>query len=100
GSVEAQPVPLRGHQRWAAWVVCGLPVLLGFVLPVGFMLRPLVADWTVLPWDRFLGWSLNSLRLGAISAVLAVAAAMLLAFQLRRSPSRITRGVAQLAGLG
>jgi iron(III) transport system permease protein len=36
-----------------AWVVCALPVLLGFVLPVLFMLRPLAADWSVLPWDRF-----------------------------------------------
>jgi hypothetical protein len=32
--------------------VCALPVLMGFVLPVLFMLRPLAADWSVLPWDR------------------------------------------------
>ncbi|WP_255440469.1 ABC transporter permease [Caenimonas sedimenti] len=100
GGAEALPVPLRGGQRWVAWAVCGLPVLLGFVLPVAFMLRPLLADWSVLPWDRFLAWSFNSLRLGAISAALAVAAALLLAFQLRRSPNALTRGVAQLAGLG
>ena len=57
--------------RLAAWAVL-LPVLLGFVLPLAFMLRPLAADWSVLPWDRFLQWSFNSLRLGAISAALAV----------------------------
>ena len=57
-----------------AWVLCALPVLMGFVLPVLFMLRPLAADWSVLPWDRFMQWAFNSLRLGAISAVLAVAA--------------------------
>jgi iron(III) transport system permease protein len=37
--------------------VCGLPVLMGFVLPVLFMLRPLAADWSVLPWDRFVQWA-------------------------------------------
>ncbi|WP_332826589.1 ABC transporter permease [Ramlibacter sp.] len=97
---EAQPVPLRAGGALIAWAVCGLPVLLGFVLPVAFMLRPLAADWSVLPWNRFLEWSWNSLRLGGISAALAVAMAVLLAYRLRRSPGGVTRGVAQLAGLG
>jgi iron(III) transport system permease protein len=97
---DAHPVPLRGGARILAWVVCTLPVLLGFVLPLAFMLRPLAADWSVLPWDRFLLWAFHSLRLAAISAALAVALAVLLAFRLRRSPGGITRGVVQLAGLG
>ncbi|HSV82391.1 MAG TPA: iron ABC transporter permease [Ramlibacter sp.] len=100
GGAETQPAPLRGGHRLLAWAVCGVPVLMGFVLPVLFMLRPLAADWSVLPWDRFLAWSFNSLRLGAISAVLAVATAMVLAYRLRRAPDRLTRGVVQLAGLG
>jgi iron(III) transport system permease protein len=100
GGSEAQPVPLRGGARALAWVLCGLPVLLGFVLPVLFMLRPLAADWSQLPWDRFLQWSFNSLRLGAISAVLAVLLAVLLAFRLRRAPGGLARGVVRLASLG
>ena len=84
----------------AGLAVCALPVLLGFVLPLAFMLRPLAADWSVLPWDRFLQWSFNSLRLGAISAALAVLVALLLAYRLRRAPGGLTRGVVQLAGLG
>ncbi|MEJ8839953.1 ABC transporter permease [Ramlibacter sp. AN1133] len=100
GGAEAQPVLLRGAARFTAWAVCGGPVLLGFVLPVAFMLRPLAADWSALPWDRFLQWSFNSLRLGAISAALAVGIAVLLAFRLRRSPGGMTRGVVQLAALG
>lgn len=100
GGAEAQPVPLAGGARLAAWAVCALPVLLGFVLPLVFMLRPLAADWSVLPWDRFLRWAGNSLRLGALSAALAVAVALLLAYRLRRAPGGLTRGVVQLAGLG
>ena len=100
GSAEAQPVPLRGARLAAAWAVCGLPVLLGFVLPVMFMLRPLAADWSVLPWDRFVAWSFNSVRLGVITAVLAVVLAAFLAFSVRRQPDGLTRGVVQLAGLG
>ena len=100
GSAEGRPTLLQGRRKWAAWAVCGLPVLMGFVLPVLFMLRPLAADWSVLPWDRFVQWSFNSVQLGAISAVLAVAIAMLMAFSLRRAPDAVTRGVVQLAALG
>ncbi len=100
GSAENRPVPLAGGHLLLAWAVCGLPVLMGFVLPVLFMLRPLAADWSVLPWDRFIEWTFNSVRLGAISAVLAVVLATLLAFSLRRSPDAVTRGVVQLAALG
>ena len=100
GSAEAQPVRLRGRRALLAWCICALPVLLGFVLPVLFMLRPLAADWSVLPWDRFVQWAFNSVRLGAISAALAVGLALLLAWSLRRAPDMLTRGVVQLAGLG
>ncbi|MDP2064976.1 MAG: iron ABC transporter permease [Burkholderiaceae bacterium] len=100
GAAEAQPVALTGRARWLAWGVCGVPVLMGFVLPVLFMLRPLAADWSVLPWDRFVLWSLHSVRLGVVTAVLALAVALALAFALRRTPDAITRGVVQLASLG
>lgn len=100
GGMEAQPVPLTGTRLLVAWLVCTLPVLMGFVLPVVFMLRPLAADWSVLPWDRFLQWAANSLRLGALSAGLAVLVALALAFRLRRGGGGVARGVVQLAGLG
>jgi iron(III) transport system permease protein len=100
GSADAQPLALRGRHLVLAWVLCAFPVLLGFILPVLFMLRPLAADWSVLPWDRFMHWAFNSLRLGAISAALAVVLALLMAFCLRRSPDAVTRGVVHLAALG
>ncbi|MDD2547002.1 MAG: iron ABC transporter permease [Burkholderiaceae bacterium] len=100
GSAEAQPVVLHGLRRWLAWAVCSLPVLLGFVAPVAFMLRPLAADWSVLPWERFLEWAWHSVRLGGITAALAVLVALALAFAVRRQPDAVTRGVVQLAGLG
>ena len=99
-SSEARPIELRGARGALAWVLCLLPVLMGFVLPVGFMLRPLSADWSVLPWDRFLVWTWNSVRLGSITAVLAVLAAWLLAYSLRRAPTWPRRWAAQVMSLG
>ena len=100
GAADAQPVLLQGGARWLAWAVCGLPVLMGFVLPVLFMLRPLAAEWELLAWGKFMQWSGNSLRLGAITASLAVMLALALAFRLRRQPDAVTHAVVRIAGLG
>ncbi|MFN3376622.1 MAG: ABC transporter permease, partial [Burkholderiaceae bacterium] len=99
-SAEAQPLRLRGGWGVLALLLCALPVLMGFVAPVAFMLRPLAADWSVLPWNRFVEWSWHSVRLGAITAALAVGVALALAFAVRRRPDALTRGVVQLASLG
>ena len=99
-SAESQPLILDGRRLVVAWAVCGVPVLLGFVLPVLFMLRPLAADWKVLAWDQFLMWAFNSVRLGAITASLAVGLAILLAFSVRRGADVFSRTAVQLVGLG
>ena len=100
GAADAAPTPLRGRRAAIAWAVCALPITLGFVLPVLFMLRPLVAAWGELPWTQFVRWSLNSVGLAGLSAALATAVALGLAFALRRQPSMLTRAAAQLASLG
>ncbi|MBC5763165.1 ABC transporter permease [Ramlibacter albus] len=97
---ESEPAPLHGGARWVAWLICLLPVVMGFVLPLAFMLRALVAESSSLPWERFGQWAFHSLRLGLISAALAVACALLLAFSVRRAQSGLTRGVVRLASLG
>ena len=100
GSAEAQPVQLHGMRRVLAWSVCGLPVVLGFVLPVLIMLRAFVGETTEMPWERFGQWAWTSLRLGAMTAVLAVGVALALAFRVRTRADRISQGAIQLVGLG
>ncbi len=100
GAAEAQPQQLTGGRCAAAWALCLLPVLLGFVAPVAFMLRPLAADWSVLPWERFVQWAGSSVRLGAITAVLAVAVALALAYAVRRRPDPAIRAVVRLPSIG
>ena len=97
---DAAPVMLRGRRAALAWLVCAVPILLGFVLPVLFMLRPLIQGWDQLLWDKFFGWAINSVSLAALSAVLATALALGLAFAVRRRPSVLTRGAARIASLG
>ena len=100
GSAEAAPVRLRGRPAALAVAVCALPVAFGFVLPVLFMLRPLVGGWDELPWGAFVQWSRNSVWLAGLSAVLATTLALALAFAVRTRPSWATRSAVQLTSLG
>ena len=103
-SVEARRVVATGGRALQLQLVCMLPVLLGFVLPVLFMLRPLISGWqsldAPLPWASFGQWTFNSLKLGAIAALLAVGFALALAFTARSSASRLTHTVQHIAGMG
>lgn len=100
GSADAAPVQLRGGRAALAWLVCAVPMGLGFVLPVLFMLRPLIQGWENLLWSEFFNWTLNSLWLASLSATLATVLAMGLAFVARRQPGKLTRWAVHLAGLG
>jgi iron(III) transport system permease protein len=104
GSAESRRVVLHGWQRALAQLLCSLPVLLGWVLPVLCMLRPLVQGWqsadAPLPWARFGVWAWNSVYLAGLAAMLAVGLALLLAFAARPASARLARGVAQVASLG
>ncbi|HQS30765.1 iron ABC transporter permease [Polaromonas sp.] len=97
---DAGSVVLTGRRAVLAWLVCALPIALGFVLPVVFMLRPLVQGWDQLLWGKFAGWAFTSVWLASLSALLATALAVGLAFAVRRQPSALTRGAARVASLG
>jgi iron(III) transport system permease protein len=99
-SAEAQPVRLTGGRQVLAWALCALPVLLGFVLPVLILCHAMGAEAADLPWSRFGQWAFTSLRLGAVTAVLAVGVALALAFGVRTRADALSRGATQLVGLG
>lgn len=100
GSPEARALVLRGAPRVLAWLVCATPVLMGFVLPVFFMLRPLWLETGALPWAQFMTWTAHSVALAAVTAACAVALSWALAFALRRAPDLAVRSVAYVVGLG
>ena len=100
GTAESQPLRLHGGQQMLAWAVCALPVALGFMLPVLILLRALADSEVELPWARFGDWAWNSMRLGGVTAVLAVGVAVLLAFAVRQRANMWNQAVTQVVGLG
>jgi iron(III) transport system permease protein len=91
-SGEARPVVLRGGRATLAVMLCATPVLLGFVLPVGWLAamlwREAVYGEVGLPVARFGQWAWATFRLAGSAAVVATATALLLAFALRQRGGR------------
>jgi iron(III) transport system permease protein len=97
------PIVLTGHKQTAAVLICTFPILAGFVCPVLFMLRPLLGAWSEMApdyWEQFTWWALNSVRLGLVSAALAVVAALTLSEAVRRERRSWQRHIFELASLG
>ena len=102
---EARPVALRGKAAVAAWVLCALPVALGFLLPVLWLLRMLWVEATAsdigLPLQRFVEWSLSSLRLAGLAALAATLLALALSMaQRRHDRARVLPLLTRVVSLG
>lgn len=98
--VRVAPVLLSGAQQWSAFVVCVLPVLLGFVVPVVLLINSALTTDQNITSARYFGFIGNSLKLAAMATVLTIAVALLLGFAKRFLPSRLTQLTWNLAGLG
>jgi len=94
------PKPLRGWRSAAALAVCVLPLLAGFVVPVILLLRMSLDSGDAQFGPRFLRMAANSATLSTVTAMLAVALALVLAYGARLSRSRIAAAANRLAGLG
>lgn len=93
------PKRLRGRKAFLACAVCGATLLCAFVLPIGALLKLLIAQGLSVD-ARFLGWLQNSFGLSAITALISVACALLLAYGARLTKSRTLQWVNRLLGLG
>ena len=99
---ESQPLQLHGVSAAIALLLCALPVLLGFVLPLLIMGHALWvhSQSVAMDWLKFSSWMGNSLYLGLLTAVLAVGMALSLAFSQRVHPGVWHRFSTQAVGLG
>ncbi len=98
---EAEPlVALSPIGKALALLACCIPVLLGFVVPVGYLAALAMSDTAQAAMGDLATYARGSLWLGLAAAALCVAAALLLAFARARSTSRVTASAIRLATLG
>jgi iron(III) transport system permease protein len=96
-----RPVALPPRSAWMASAFCGLPVLLGFVMPVGFLARQVVERGLVEQLDGpFLAHLATTVSLAGAATAVALALGTVVVTASRLARSRLTRVAQALAGLG
>jgi iron(III) transport system permease protein len=99
GVVQVPPT-VTGARAWLATVVCAIPLLVGFVIPLLLLLR-LIGLESEPGWSaRYALWSYNSLRVALLAALLAVAIAVFTAYATRLAPGVVTRASERVLNLG
>jgi iron(III) transport system permease protein len=92
---------LKGWRATTAFLVCAVPVILGFLLPAGVLLGLLFREQGFpLPLARFWLLARNSLTVSGIAAVLAVVLALVLSYSVRLGTSGLPWAMNRLVGLG
>ena len=91
---------LAGWRSAAAIGACSVPLLLGFVLPCGVLLHMALTDGDAQFGPRFVALARNSVGVSALTALLAVGLALLVAYARRLDPRPLSRISHWLAGMG
>ncbi|MEO8297973.1 MAG: iron ABC transporter permease [Burkholderiales bacterium] len=96
----AQRLPLGPGRAALAVLACGLPLVLGFLLPAGVLLEMALTEGDAQFGPRFLTLARNSVTVAGLTAVCAVALALLIAYAARVHRGAATRWAHRVVGLG
>lgn len=91
---------LKGMQAAVVVVLSTLPFILGFVLPVLFLLALVTDVDTSIDWFRSFRWAYHSALLGLMAAVVAVVIAVFLAYVKRQTQVWWVVGIYRMISLG
>lgn len=91
---------LQGWRAVVAWLVCALPIALGFAVPAGLLANMALRNASQALDADVWGYASNSLLLATITAAVALIVSLLLAYGLRLYPNRVTKLATRVAALG
>ncbi|MGE0457281.1 MAG: ABC transporter permease [Bauldia sp.] len=95
------PVRLRGWRAIAAMVACALPILLGFAVPVSYLVHSALTRIGEFGWPpQLLSWIGNTVTLASIATIIAVALGLFLAYAARILQGRAGRIALRLSTIG
>ncbi|MGV3655995.1 MAG: ABC transporter permease [Noviherbaspirillum sp.] len=101
GRSQGQPPHrLRGVQGALAFLFCALPVVLGFVLPLIILVRLMLGEESLAFSARYFDWLRNSVLAGGVTAVIAVAICLLLAYAARVAPNPLQGACNRVVSMG
>ena len=91
---------LHGVPAYAAALICCFPLVLGFLLPSGVLLRMALTEGDAQFGAGFVMLTLNSFTLSGVTAIAAVVLALIMAYAMRLRPGPLVQAANRLAGLG
>ena len=95
------PVPLSGTRGWIATVLCTMPVILGFILPVAFLVRETLRGSLFKQLDAgFLAHLMTTIGLSVVATCTVLILAVVLVSAARLYKSTLTKGALFAASLG
>jgi len=100
----AERTPLQGRHSAAAFALCAVPVLLGFIVPVLLLLQLLGPAWQTVDWPRYARWLFNTLSIGVAAAAVTLVVVLSLAYTARSTtrgaPKTLVQSAVRLMSLG
>ena len=97
------PMPLQNLRGWsgaAAFALCAAPIVFGFLVPAGVLLKLALNEPAAQHGPRIYSLVANTATLAGVAAVASVTVAVLLAYAARTVKSPIVHGANRLAVLG
>lgn len=91
---------LRGGLAWGAVLLLALLISAGFLLPAGILLNMTISFSDLALNPRVFVYARNSLVVSAVTGILAVGLALVLAYGRRLQPTRLVRSATRAATLG
>ena len=91
---------LHGMSGWMAAAACAVPIVIGFAFPALILLKLAIVGGDATFGTRFIKLAGNSFSVAAITSLIAVGVALLLAYGARLSKSRVSQAINRVAGLG
>ncbi len=97
---ETMGMTLTGWQKWAASVLCAIPVALGCAIPAVTLFVMGLGSNQNLFSPRYISFATNSVQLAAIAAIVTVLAAVTLGYLQRLDRGRLPQVASNIARLG
>jgi iron(III) transport system permease protein len=92
--------PLRGRAAILSTLACSIPLLIGFIVPALVLLDFATTVGDAQFGERFVQLARNSFVVAAVTAVIAVALALVLAYAARAERHRLPHAINRIVGMG
>ncbi|MFU8811625.1 MAG: ABC transporter permease [Balneolaceae bacterium] len=91
---------LSGWKAWGSTLFCAIPVVVGFLVPVGVLFEMMVSNFDVAVDARFVQFGLNTVLVAVIAGLIALLVALIMAYGVRLNPSWITKVATRIGSMG